>query len=205
MPNFKAHITVSTLGSAALVAGGTALYGWDGAIPTLAFVSGAAGGMVPDLDCNTSRPRRLAVTLTGLAAAVALAGFVTASGAFLNRPWGLWPTLAAAGTAFVLVEALARFVLARYTRHRGLFHSLAVPFIYGGLWACLAAPYGVDASMAVWLAGIFGVLSHLVLDAARGLSLNPLKLATADIGASTRVWLATTAVTLAAFARLTKI
>ncbi|UQZ89191.1 hypothetical protein C4J81_08260 [Deltaproteobacteria bacterium Smac51] len=206
MPNFETHITISAVGSALLTAYGTARFGWDGAIPSLAFFAGAAGGMVPDLDSNTSKPRRLAGALVGVSAAVGIAGFVTSSGPFLNRPWTWAPALGAAAAAFLLFNfAVMELVLKKHTRHRGLFHSLAVPFLYGGLLACLATPRGADTAIAVWLLGIFGVLSHLLLDAAKSLSLNPLKLATADLAASTRLWLATMAVTLAAFIRLTKI
>ncbi|GHV58032.1 hypothetical protein FACS189460_5400 [Deltaproteobacteria bacterium] len=205
MPGFQTHLTVSTVGSALLVAWGTARYGWDGAIPTLAFAAGAAGGMVPDLDSESSKPRRLAGLLAAASAAVAAAGFLAAPGPFLKRPWGSGPIAAAAGYIFILVQIMTRRFLRSRTRHRGLCHSLAVPFLYGGGLALLAVPRGAATAMAVWLLGIFGVFSHLLLDAAGSLSLNPLKPATADLGASTRLWAATTLVTLAAFLRLTEI
>ena len=205
MPKFETHMTVSTVGSAVLVAFGTARYGWEGAIPTLAFVAGATGGMLPDLDCDTSKPRRLAGLLAGFSAAVGAAGFLSASGPFLNRPWGFPAVLLAAALIMGLVSLSVDKLLSRHTRHRGLFHSLAVPFLYGGVLACLAAPRGLDTSMAVWLLSIYGVTSHLVLDAIKSFSLNPLKLATSDLTASIVLWLATTFVTLAAFARLTRI
>jgi membrane-bound metal-dependent hydrolase YbcI (DUF457 family) len=196
---------VSSLGSALLTAYGAARFGWDGVIPSLAFISGAAGGMAPDLDSDASKPLRLAGLTAGAAAAAGTAAFVSASGDFLNRPWGAEAAVAAAVAAFALFNFLAVETFRRLTRHRGLFHSLAVPFLYAGLMACLAAPYGADASMAVWLLGVFGVFSHLALDAAQSLSLIPLKLATGDLGASTRLWLVTAGVTILAFSRLTKI
>ena len=205
MPGFQTHITVSTLGSAFLAAWGTARYGWDGAIPSLAFAAGAAGGMVPDLDSDSSKPRRLACLLTGAAVAAGAAGFLTAPGPFLKRPWGPGPTAAAALYIFILANFTAHKLLKGRTRHRGLFHSLAVPFLYSGGLALLAIPRGADTAMAVWLLGLFGVFSHLILDAACGLSLGPLKLTTADRAASTGLWAATTLVTLAAFLRLTQI
>lgn len=205
MPNFEAHITVSAVGSALLTAYGTARFGWDGAIPSLAFFSGAAGGMVPDLDSDSSRPRRFAGAVVGASASVGFAGFVSSSGEFLNRPWPREMVLAGAALVFLLFSFVCmELVLKKYTRHRGLFHSLATPFLYGGILACLATPRGADTAVAVWLLGIFGVLSHLVLDAAKSFSLYPLKLATGDLAASARLWLATMLVTLAAFLRLTR-
>ncbi|MDR2724552.1 MAG: metal-dependent hydrolase [Candidatus Adiutrix sp.] len=205
MPGYQTHLTVSTLGSALLVAWGTARYGWDGAIPTLAFVAGAAGGLVPDLDSDTSKPRRWAGGLVAAAVAVGAAGFLTSSGSFLERPWEAGPTALAALYLFLIVNVLTFKLLSRYTRHRGLFHSLAVPFLYGGLMALLAGPRGTATAMAVWLLSLFGVFSHLVLDALRSLSLHPLKPATRDLAASAWLWTATALVTLAAFLRLTQV
>ena len=205
MPGYNLHLTVSTLGSALLVAWGTARYGWDGAIPTLAFAAGAAGGLVPDLDSDTSKPRRWAGVLAASAVAVGAAGFLTSPGPFLERPWGAGAAVLAALYLFLLVNFLVFKILHRYTRHRGLFHSLAVPFLYAGLMALLAGPRGTATAMAVWLLSLFGVFSHLVLDSVHSLSLNPLKPATRDITASTWLWSATALVTLAAFLRLTQI
>jgi membrane-bound metal-dependent hydrolase YbcI (DUF457 family) len=171
----------------------------------LAFVAGAAGGLIPDLDSDSSKPRLWAGVLAAAVAALSAAGFLTAPGPFLNRPWGFWPTLLAALYLFVLVKGLILKFLRHRTRHRGLFHSLAVPFLYGGLLALLAVPRGMDTAMAVWLLSLFGVFSHLILDAFHSLSLGPLKPATRDLAASTWLWTATALVTLAAFLRLTRI
>jgi hypothetical protein len=226
LPAYDTHLTVSTLGSALLVAGGAALYGWEGAIPPLAFAAGAAGGLVPDLDSDASKPRRWAGLLAAAAVAVGAAGFLTSSGPpsplggsplwgaagsptspepFLGRPWGNGAAALAALYLFLLVNLLVFKVLQRHTRHRGLFHSLAVPFLYAGLMALLAGPRGTETVMAVWLLSLFGVFSHLILDAVGSLSLNPLKPATSDLSASTWLWTATALVTLAAFLRLTKV
>ena len=205
MPGYQTHLKVSALGSAILVAWGTARYGWDGAIPTLAFVAGAAGGLVPDLDSDSSKPRRWAGLLVASAVAISAAGFLASPGPFLKRPWGGGPTALAALYFFLLVNWLTLEFLRHRTRHRGLFHSLAVPFLYGGLMALMAVPRGTDTAMAVWLLSLFGVFSHLVLDAMRGVSLNPLKPATHDLAASAWLWTATALVTLAAFFRLTRI
>ncbi|MDR2827489.1 MAG: metal-dependent hydrolase [Candidatus Adiutrix intracellularis] len=205
MPSFETHISVSAVGSSLLAAYGTARYGWDGAIPSLAFVAGAAGGMVPDLDSSTSRPRRLAGLLFGLSAAVGVAGFLGSAGPFLQRPWGFFSILAGSLYIFVLTNILTLCVLQSCTCHRGLFHSFAVPFLYGGFLALLALPRGGDTAMAVWLLSVFGVFSHLILDAFKSLSLNPLKLATNNLTLSIGLWLTTLIVTLAAFLRLTRI
>jgi hypothetical protein len=205
MPGYQTHLTVSTLGSALLVAWGTARYGWDGAIPSLAFTAGAAGGLLPDLDSDASKPRRWAGFLAAAAVAIGAAGFLTAPGPFLHRPWAAWPTALAALYLFLLVNWLILKFLRQRTRHRGLFHSLAVPFLYGGLMALLAGPRGTGTAMAVWLLSLFGVFSHLVLDALRGFSLNPLKPATRDLAASAWLWTFTALVTLAAFLRLTRV
>ncbi|MGL4207901.1 MAG: metal-dependent hydrolase [Candidatus Adiutrix sp.] len=205
MPQFETHIAVSSVGSAFLVAYGSARLGWDAYTPWVAFIAGVGGGMVPDLDSDTSKPLRLAGLVTALAAACGAFIFVTSNGDFLNRPWP-WE-MAAIFTVFCFVIFNLVIVTAfkRLTRHRGLFHSLAVPFLYGGLLACLVMPHSPHMALAVWLLGMFGVFSHLILDSLKSLSFNPLKLATSDLKTSTRLWLLTTFVTLMAFTRMTDI
>lgn len=203
MPNFPVHIAVSSLGSSVLAAYGTARFGWDGAIPALAFMAGSAGGMVPDLDSNISKPRRLAGGLAGLSAAVGAAGFLASSGSWLARPWSPWAIAAASGLVFILANLVFLKILKKHTRHRGLFHSLPVPFLYAGLMAALAAPRGAGTVTAVWLLALFGAFSHLVLDACGSFSLYPLKTHSKNFTASVWLWLVTLGVSVLPVLRLT--
>jgi hypothetical protein len=203
VPNFETHIGVAAITSALGVAFGSAVFGWENSTSSLAFLAGFSGGFIPDLDHNESKPLRLSGALVGLGFSAAVVGYVTSPGAFLNRPWPAGSTLLAAVGSFFLFNTIFVDILKRRTKHRGLFHSMAVPFLYGGLWAAMVSSAGGQTVMAVWLLGVIGVFTHLILDAAKGMSFNPLKLATDDLAASTRLWVLTTLVNFLAFTRLT--
>ncbi|MDR1607197.1 MAG: metal-dependent hydrolase [Deltaproteobacteria bacterium] len=202
MPNFDTHVAAAGLTSALGVAVGAILFEWDKTASSLAFVAGLSGGMVPDLDCDTAKPRRLAGIFVGLGCAAMVVGYVSGHGQFLRRPWPAEHVALAALGSFFLFNAIFLELLKSRTKHRGLFHSLATPFLYGGLWGCLAASQGGRTIMAVWFLAVIGVFSHLILDAAKGFSFDPLKIATADLAASTRLWILTALVNFLAFIRL---
>jgi hypothetical protein len=198
LPNFNSHLGVSALSSAVLVAYGEAAYGLGHATAALAFLAGVSGGILPDLDSDTSIPLRLSGLVGGLGAAAAVVGFGTADAQWFYRPWPPVSVALAALAAFVLFNALVVMVLKKRTVHRGLFHSLPVPFLYAGAFSLMVMSQGRKTVMAVWLLAALGVLTHLVMDAVKDLSFKPLKLATGDIAASTRLWIATALVNLIA-------
>jgi membrane-bound metal-dependent hydrolase YbcI (DUF457 family) len=201
MPNFETHVTAAALTSAMAVAFGAATFGWDTSASSLAFLAGLSGGLIPDLDHDDSKPLRLAAAMVGLGLAACAVGFVSGSGSLFNRPWPLYSTLLAAIGVFFLFNTIFIEILKRGTKHRGLFHSLAIPFLYGGLWAVMLTSRGPGTVLAVWLLAIVGVMTHLILDAGQGWSFGPLKLATSDIEASTKLWVLTTLVNFLAFTK----
>jgi hypothetical protein len=169
----------------------------------LAFLAGLSGGFIPDLDHDDSKPLRISGAIAGLGFSAAVVGYVTSPGAFLNRPWPIGSAVLAALGSYFLFNTIFVEIFKRRTKHRGLFHSLAVPFLYGGLWAVMVASMGGRAVMAVWILGVLGVFTHLILDSAKGMTFDPLKVSSGDVGASTRLWVLTTLVNFLAFTRLT--
>jgi membrane-bound metal-dependent hydrolase YbcI (DUF457 family) len=141
--------------------------------------------------------------LAGIGFAAAVVGYVTSPGTFLNRPWPVSSAMLAAVGSYFLFNTIFVDIFKRRTKHRGLFHSLAVPFLYAGLWAVMLSSAGGQTVMAVWLLAILGVFTHLILDSAKSMTFNPLKVATNDIAASTRLWVLTALVNFLAFTRLT--
>ncbi|MDR2422217.1 MAG: metal-dependent hydrolase, partial [Deltaproteobacteria bacterium] len=150
MPKFESHVAAAALTSAVGVAVGSIMFEWDKAASSLAFFAGVSGGMVPDLDCDVSKPRRLAGVFVGLGCAAMVVGFVSGPGSLLKRPWPAEHVVLAAAGAFFLFNAIFMEILRTRTKHRGLFHSLATPFLYAGLWSCCVAGQGGRAIMAVW-------------------------------------------------------
>jgi membrane-bound metal-dependent hydrolase YbcI (DUF457 family) len=201
VPNFESHIGVAAIASALGVAFGSAVYGWDSSASSLAFLAGLSGGFIPDLDHDESKPLRLSAALVGLGFSAATVGYVTSPGAFLNRPWPAGSAFLAAVGSYFLFNTIFVEIFRRRTKHRGLFHSLAVPFLYAGLWAVMVSSAGGKTIMAVWVLAVLGVFTHLVLDSAKSMSFNPLKVASDDLGASTRLWVLTALVNFLAFIR----
>jgi membrane-bound metal-dependent hydrolase YbcI (DUF457 family) len=177
-----------------LVAYGEAAYGLGYSTSALAFLAGVTGGILPDLDSDTSIPLRFSGIIGGLGAAAAVVGFGSADGSGFYRPWTPASVAIAAMAAFLLFNALVIILIKKSTVHRGLFHSLPVPFFYAGLFALLVSSQGRKTVMAVWILAAVGVLTHLLMDAFKDLSFKPLKLASSDISASTRLWIATAVV-----------
>jgi hypothetical protein len=192
---------VAAVTSAVGVALGGILFEWDNTASSLAFFAGISGSMVPDLDHDASKPRRLAGFFVGLGCAAMVVGFVSGDGSFLNRPWPREHVLLAAVGSFFLFNTTFLQILKNRTKHRGLFHSLATPFLYAGIWSCFAAGQGGQTLMAVWFLAVIGVFSHLLLDAVAGFTFNPLKVASEDLAASTRLWILTALVNFLAFIR----
>ncbi|MDR2349539.1 MAG: metal-dependent hydrolase [Deltaproteobacteria bacterium] len=200
MPNFLFHLGASAVTSAVTVAAIDATLGLGNTASTLAFLAGVSGGLLPDLDSDQSHPLRLSGLAAGFGAAGAVYGLAESGGPFpIGPPDPLNAWLLAFG-AFLLFNTLVVRFLRKHTVHRGLFHSLAVPFLYAGVWAIAVSGLGRKTVFAVWTLAALGVMTHLVLDAAKSLSPNPLKLATKDIAASTRLWLVTALVNLLALA-----
>lgn len=160
MANFNTHMV-----GAAIVSGtsATALMMTHAfPLPTLAiyFILGVIGGLLPDIDSNSSIPVRWAFNVLGV-----MAGF------FLVLSIGAHYSLA----ELVLLWSLS-FIIVRYgilalfnklTVHRGLIHSVpASAFFALGTVVLAVRVFGVPPLHA-WFYGIFiliGFLTHLILD-----------------------------------------
>ena len=160
MANFKTHVSValsaSSLAAALAVSGGL----FDAAqIPW--YVSlGVAGGMLPDIDSDHSRPVRH--LFMGLALCGASAAWLALENNVSQRS-----LMVAVLMVFGLVRYAALYFFQKMTVHRGVFHSLLAGVFFALLLIC-ANHYMLRASMLeAWLSGVFllfGFLVHLCLD-----------------------------------------
>jgi hypothetical protein len=169
MASYRGHLTASGLlgGGVAFLAWRLEL-GWGPAI--LAGALTTLGGLLPDLDSDSSVPQR---ELFGLAAAAA---------AFLmlrpleERGYTLEQRAVLAGGVYLLMRYGVRALFDRYTVHRGMFHSIPAMLIAGLVVFLL--DHGPSLNTRLVLAGgtILGFLSHLVLDELYAIDLMGLKL-----------------------------
>lgn len=160
MANFTTHLYGAAFMSSAAALGVYAM-GWAGAgLTQVLFLLGVVGGILPDIDSDSSKPVRAFFTVLGVAAAF-FVGF-----ALVER----FPPLELAliwAAVFLTVRYAVFEIFARFTRHRGVWHSWLAVILAGLASADLAYHLLGASARDAWLAGAFvalGYLTHLILD-----------------------------------------
>lgn len=160
MANFRTHLTG---GAVVAAAAAFASYGegLSNAAETQAlFAVGTVASLLPDIDADDSKPLRGVFDIAGL-----VAGFLTAF-AFAERfalleLVGIW-----AGT-WLFVSWPLRLAFARFTVHRGIWHTLLMALVLALVAAMLSELLLRLGATLAWLVGGFvllGYVTHLVLD-----------------------------------------
>jgi len=157
MANFKAH---STLGAGCAVAYAGAFW-LAGALSVSEAVFASAlcafASLLPDLDCDTGRPRRFMFDTLAL---VIPATLVLAWLGMLRMEERFLILLA----AFFLIRWPVAALFARFTTHRGIFHSVPAALICAGLAFLLFTGRPSAVRWCYTGACLLGYASHLVLD-----------------------------------------
>ena len=128
-------------------------------LPMLVIV-GWVGSIIPDIDSDTSKPRRL--IFDGLC-------FLLPPALIYRMPLlhstPIYAVLSWALMAVLILKPL-KWIFKRYTKHRGVFHSIPAALIYSVACALLAfheaAPKNLQVS--IMIIGFIGFITHLVLD-----------------------------------------
>lgn len=160
MANFRVHVLGAAIPAAIVaslaIAGGLI----TPAVGGIYFGLGTLGGILPDIDAESSVPTRIIFgTLAVVAAAVV--------GLALRDRTSPGLVVLAAVVAFVVIRVGLRGFTAWLCVHRGLVHSLPFAALLGLLAVHVAAGAFHLASTPAWLAGVFltgGFLIHLALD-----------------------------------------
>ena len=157
MADFKAHTSVGTLwglllGAVSLISGFCSLIGGI-VILFLAATSSAA----PDIDSDTGRPRELVLSFLGIAIPIVLLFNVSDSTSSEN-------ILAATLISFFLVRYILGYLLAKFTVHRGLWHSIPAAVLCSEITYLLFFDLPVKVRLLYALSVLGGFISHLLLD-----------------------------------------
>jgi membrane-bound metal-dependent hydrolase YbcI (DUF457 family) len=158
MASYRGHLALSTPLGVAYGAVGVWRLDLDWGPACLAAGMTALGGLLPDLDSDSSVPVR---ELFGLAAAAApFLLFDRVAGAGFSRE----QTFVLLAAVYLLIRYGASALFKRFTAHRGMFHSIPGMLITGLVVYLLyqGPQQGVRVYLAVGTA--LGFLSHLVLD-----------------------------------------
>ena len=157
---FKTHLTVSSLCSSAAA---TCLLAASLATPEevlLFFVLGVVGGLLPDIDSDSSLPVRLLFTFiaTVISFLIMFNQGTDHSAAELFLIW--------LGSFFV-IKFLFFSMFTRITVHRGIIHSVPASFFFWFLTTLILYHFFSFSKKTVWMAGFFvfgGFILHLLLD-----------------------------------------
>lgn len=159
MANFKTHLQVASIGSGFACS----LFYSSGHLSAgeafLCWVMGTLGGILPDIDSDNSHSLGI---LFGAFSIIAC-GFTAVA---WIEVWPLAWVWAACTLVFIVVQFGVRFVFARFTVHRGIFHSVLACLLFMFLVASGAAFLGASGTVSWFLALFlgFGYCVHLLLD-----------------------------------------
>lgn len=157
---FKTHLTVSSFCSSAAA---TFLLAASLATPDevlLFFVMGVVGGLLPDIDSDSSLPVRLLFTFiaTVISFLIMFNQGADNSAAELFTIWLV---------SFFVVNFLFFSMFTRITVHRGIIHSVPASFVFWFSSTLILYHFFSFSRQTVWMAGFFvfaGFLIHLLLD-----------------------------------------
>ena len=158
MADFKTHITTSTVLGCAYGGMGFAYFNVP---PAHCFIAGSlcsVAGMLPDLDSNSGIPQR------------EMLSFVSVVVPMLMLPRfqsvGLTPEhmVFIAGVMYVLIRFGIGGLFRRFTKHRGMWHSIPAAIVAGmaTFLVCLSSDFEIRLFKS-W-ATVIGFVSHLILD-----------------------------------------
>jgi len=162
MATFRAHVTVGAVASMIVV---VAVYFYafltDPVLLAVLFGITVVGSFLPDVDSDSGIPFYMVFGSATLAATGAALFYA------LSRWPGQYEYIGGVPLVVMIVSwFLVGGIVKRFTKHRGIFHSIPAMAI-AGLGVFLAAKhFGVDGDAAMlWGAGTaIGYASHLVMD-----------------------------------------
>ncbi|MBO1518353.1 metal-dependent hydrolase [Oceanisphaera pacifica] len=160
MANFTTHIQVASIGSGVL-AGSLA---WSQAISlpeaTILWLTGTLGGIMPDIDADTSRSLQIIFRLLSILATTLVLLYGRLHLPLLNTPL-------IASAAYFTVRYPLCWGFARLTVHRASLHSLLANTVFAIMTVVLSHHLFHFTNSLAWLMGGFmfiGAAIHLLLD-----------------------------------------
>lgn len=160
MANFRTHLGVASVGGAVVAQAGWQAGQWSGWQAIAVALLVAFGGILPDIDADQSQAIRLIFNILAVVAVVltvlVLQHRVTPAYLFV-----------ACGGVYVGVRYLAGALFARFTVHRGLWHSLLAAGVSGLSTAAISFSLLGQPERLAWIHGLamtLGFVIHLTLD-----------------------------------------
>ncbi|MBF0303169.1 MAG: metal-dependent hydrolase [Desulfamplus sp.] len=161
------------------------------------FFTGTIGGLLPDLDSDTSRPFSMLLTFLSMIIPVLffkeismiwlyLIPYIDKLSAYLSK-WlsfstkaSPFPTIEQITPEFTITYFIISYILIRYvicelvkrlTIHRGIMHSIPFAILCAEAGFLIFFPSGINMATAVGISIFAGFLTHLLLDEANSITL----------------------------------
>ncbi len=158
MADFKTHITTSTLLG---VAYGSAGYFVFHVPPAPCFIAGAlcsVAGMLPDLDSNSGIPQREMLSFVSVVVPMMMFDRFKAMGLTAEH------MVFVAALLYVFIRFGVGWIFRRYTKHRGMWHSIPAAMIAGLVTFLVSLSGDFEIRLFKSWAVVLGFVSHLMLD-----------------------------------------
>lgn len=158
MADFKTHIQTSTLLGVAYGAAGHFLLGMPIAHSFIAGSLCSVAGMLPDLDSNSGIPQREMLSFVSVIAPMLMMPRFDALGMTTEHK------VFAAAVLYILIRFVIGGLFKKYTKHRGMWHSIPAAMIAGLATFMLCSTTDFDVRLFKSWAVVLGFVSHLLLD-----------------------------------------
>ena len=158
MADFKTHITTST--TLGFVYGGVGYFAFG--VPLAhSFIAGglcSVAGMLPDLDSNSGIPQREMLSFVSVVVPMLMLPRFEAIGIHPEH------MVFISGLMYVLIRFGIGGIFKKYTKHRGMWHSIPAALIAGlaTFLVCLTSDF--ETRIVKSWAIVLGFISHLLLD-----------------------------------------
>lgn len=166
MADFKTHIATSTALGAAY--GTAAWMVFEIPAPHCAVAGSlcALGGMLPDLDSDSGVPQREMLCFVSVLIPMLMLP------RFMQLGWSPETLVFASGVIYILIRFGIGNLFRRFTKHRGMWHSIPAAIIAGlATYLIGLSPEISIRAFKAW-AVVLGFLSHLALDEIYSVDLN---------------------------------
>lgn len=162
MASFRSHISLGIASGVLAAIGLISIVASDASSFLIAvFVAAVLGSVLPDVDSDSGIPFHVSFASFSVVAA-SLVG----SSVYQESPENLYRVVLWAGGAFLFVYVFLGTLFKKFTRHRGMAHSLPAALLAGLITFFLAVRYSFSESEAfiLMLAMMAGYIGHLILD-----------------------------------------
>ncbi len=160
MANFNTHFAVGATSSAVITGVLLAMRVVEPTEAILAFAIGTFGSLMPDIDADNSKAIDIGFTVISLLITIL---FVFSK----SNIYSLVEMLIMAGVIFSTIRFGFIVIFRKLSRHRGIFHSIPVAFIWGVGTVIISYYFFRQDSLISWVYGIMitlGYIVHLILD-----------------------------------------